>query len=65
MARRARPTRRGGSEPKYCRPPSGVKSAPRILNLPEAEDELSAAVEWYESRRTGLGVELMAAVDEA
>lgn len=37
----------------------------RLVILPEAEDELSAAVEWYESKRTGLGVELMAEVDEA
>lgn len=37
----------------------------RLVFLPEAEDELSAAVEWYESKRTGLGIELMAEVDEA
>lgn len=32
---------------------------------PEAEAELSAAVDWYESKRVGLGAELMAEVDEA
>lgn len=37
----------------------------RLVVLPEAEDELSAAVEWYESKRIGLGIELMAEVDDA
>jgi len=32
---------------------------------PEAEQELLAAAEWYETRKPGLGVELVAAVDEA
>ena len=32
---------------------------------PEAEEELLAAAEWYESRKLGLGAELVAAVDEA
>jgi plasmid stabilization system protein ParE len=31
---------------------------------PEAADELDQAVWWYESRRPGLGQELLAAVDE-
>lgn len=29
---------------------------------PEAEDELAAAVEWYETHRAGLGSELWAAI---
>jgi toxin ParE1/3/4 len=33
--------------------------------VPEAEDELAAAILWYEARRRGLGIELMAVVDEA
>src|SRR5947209_17260624 len=33
--------------------------------LPEAEEELAAAAEWYESKRAGLGVELVAIVDRA
>jgi plasmid stabilization system protein ParE len=33
--------------------------------LPEAEEELAAAAEWYESKRAGLGVELVATVDRA
>jgi toxin ParE1/3/4 len=37
----------------------------RLVVLPEAEEEISAAAEWYESQKTGLGVELMAEVDEA
>ncbi len=32
----------------------------RLVVLPEAEEEISAAAEWYESQKTGLGVELMA-----
>lgn len=32
---------------------------------PEAEEELLAAAEWYETRKPGLGAELVAAVDEA
>jgi hypothetical protein len=35
----------------------------RILR--EAETELGAAAEWYEARRAGLGVELVAAIDAA
>ena len=31
----------------------------------DAEDELTAAAEWYESRRSGLGVELVAVIDGA
>jgi plasmid stabilization system protein ParE len=38
----------------------------RVLHvLPEAEQELAAAAEWYESKRVGLGVELVASVDRA
>ena len=38
----------------------------RILRVrPEAETELAAAAEWYESRKPGLGVELVASVDQA
>jgi hypothetical protein len=37
----------------------------KLIVLPEAEAELAAAAEWYESRRAGLGVELMATVDAA
>jgi plasmid stabilization system protein ParE len=33
--------------------------------LPEAEEELAQAAEWYESKRVGLGVELVAVVDRA
>jgi plasmid stabilization system protein ParE len=32
---------------------------------PEAEEEILAAAAWYESRRPGLGADLVAAVDEA
>jgi toxin ParE1/3/4 len=37
----------------------------RLRVLPEAEEELAAAAEWYEGKRTGLGVELIAIVDRA
>jgi plasmid stabilization system protein ParE len=33
--------------------------------LPEAEEELAEAAAWYEAKRTGLGVELIAVVDRA
>lgn len=33
--------------------------------LPEAEEELAEAAAWYEARRAGLGVELIAIVDRA
>ena len=33
--------------------------------LPEAEEELAQAAEWYERKRAGLGVELVAIVDRA
>jgi toxin ParE1/3/4 len=36
-----------------------------LILLPEAEAELAAAAEWYESRRAGLGVDLIATVDAA
>ena len=36
----------------------------RILSvLPEAEEELAEAAEWYEAKRPGLGIELVAIVD--
>jgi len=37
----------------------------RLRVVPEAEQELAAAAEWYEERRPGLGVELIATVDGA
>jgi toxin ParE1/3/4 len=37
----------------------------RLRVCPEAEAEIIAAAEWYETRRQGLGVELVAALDEA
>ena len=37
----------------------------RIHLAPEAEAELAAAAHWYESKRTGLGVEFVAAIDDA
>ncbi len=33
--------------------------------LPEAEAELEASAQWYESKRPGLGAEFVATVDEA
>jgi plasmid stabilization system protein ParE len=33
--------------------------------LPEAEEELAEAAVWYESKRAGLGVEMIAIVDRA
>jgi plasmid stabilization system protein ParE len=33
--------------------------------LPEAEEDLAEAAAWYERKRTGLGVELVATVDRA
>jgi plasmid stabilization system protein ParE len=37
----------------------------RLRVLPEAEEELSGAANWYESKRPGLGVELIAVVDRS
>ncbi len=37
----------------------------RLRVAPEDEDELAATAEWYEERRAGLGVELVAIVDRA
>lgn len=37
----------------------------RLRVDPAAEAELSAAVRWYESMRAGLGVDFLAAIDEA
>lgn len=35
----------------------------RLRVVPEAEEELAQAAEWYESRRAGLGVDLVVEVD--
>jgi hypothetical protein len=48
--------------------PSPEAAWPRVKTLralPEAEEELAEAAEWYEAKRTGLGVELIAIVDYA
>lgn len=37
----------------------------KLRILPEAEEELLAAAQWYEDRRPGLGAELVATVDAA
>jgi toxin ParE1/3/4 len=37
----------------------------RLIVLPEAEAELAAAAEWYESKRVGLGLDFIATVDVA
>ena len=37
----------------------------RLRVLPEAEAELQSAALWYEEKRRGLGVELIAVVDSA
>jgi hypothetical protein len=37
----------------------------RLRLLPEAEEELTEVAEWYEEKRTGLGVEPIAIVDRA
>lgn len=37
----------------------------RLRVSPEAEEELGEAAAWYEARRAGLGVELVAVVDAA
>lgn len=37
----------------------------RIHVAPEAAAELEAAARWYETKRTGLGVEFVAALDAA
>jgi plasmid stabilization system protein ParE len=39
-------------------------SRPVIL-LPEAQDELDAAMRWYEDRRAGLGLEFLGVFDRA
>jgi hypothetical protein len=36
-----------------------------ISVLPEAEEELAEAARWYETKRAGLGIELVALVDQA
>ena len=37
----------------------------RVIVLDEAEDELVAAQQWYETQRSGLGQEFRSAIDEA
>ena len=37
----------------------------RLRIAPEAEEELAEAAEWYEARRAGLGLELVAVIDGA
>lgn len=37
----------------------------KVRVLPEAEEELTAAAEWYEERRPGLGIQFVATVDAA
>jgi plasmid stabilization system protein ParE len=37
----------------------------RLRVAPEAEEELAEAAEWYEARRTGLGVDFVAVIDRA
>jgi len=37
----------------------------RVIVLDEAEDELIAAEQWYETQRPGLGQEFRSAIDEA
>jgi plasmid stabilization system protein ParE len=36
-----------------------------IVFLPEAEDEVAAALEWYEPRRPGIGADFLAELDLA
>lgn len=38
---------------------------PTLTFEPEAEDELEAAMAWYEQRVAGLGLRLVLAIDEA
>ncbi len=37
----------------------------RISVAPEAEEEITEAALWYESKRSGLGIEFVAAIDRA
>lgn len=51
---------------RSCPHPEAAWPRVRTLRvLPEAEEELAEAAEWYESKRTGLGVDLVAIVDRA
>ena len=52
-----------GSRPGSAASWSGMKREVRVL--PEAEEELAAAAQWYEERRPGLGVQFVATVDAA
>jgi toxin ParE1/3/4 len=45
--------------------PAGAPLRRHVVVLPEAEEELALAGEWYEERQPGLGVEFVAEVDEA
>ena len=38
---------------------------PQLIVLDDAEDELTEAEEWYESKRKGLGSEFVPAINEA
>jgi toxin ParE1/3/4 len=40
-----------------------AKPARAVWFLDEAEDDIAAAFQWYESRRVGLGVEFIRALD--
>jgi putative addiction module component (TIGR02574 family) len=70
LDRRMDEARRGGSAARMGRgqvSDPGAPGAPlkrRAVFLPQAREELAAAAEWYEERRPGLGVELVAEVDE-
>src|SRR5207237_42273 len=50
------------ADPHSEAPRQNVKTL-RVLR--EAEEELAEAAEWYESKRAGLGIELVASVDRA
>ncbi len=53
--------RRPGSNPGT----PGQRVTLHVRIAPEAEEELAAAALWYETKRPGLGADLLAAVDEA
>jgi hypothetical protein len=49
-----------------CTDPEAPRARVTALRvLPEAEEELAQAAQWYESKRAGLGVEFVAVVDRA
>jgi toxin ParE1/3/4 len=39
--------------------------SPKLRVRPEAEAELTAAINWYEAKRRGVGIALLSAVDHA